>query len=146
VIQTHDELFPKWDRFPARHRRLFDDWRRSSAGQSAQLCDHWFLDLSDHTSQQGERSMTLVPQWTFRQQLAEVKARKGGAYELYGALQKLDRRVGVPFGWYFFMLHGNRVTSDVGERVIEAAEAGQIVLPERDYRVLKDWQAQAYGF
>lgn len=145
-LATHDELNQGWDAFPGPHRRLFDDWARSSAGRAARLCDHWRLDLADYTAPDGTRSMSLVPQWTFTKKLAEVSATRGGDYELFGSLEKLDRRVGVPFGWFFFMLHGNRVTSDAGERVIRAAEAGLIVIPEHDYRVLKDWQDAPYGF
>lgn len=92
------------------------------------------------------RWLTLTPMWAFPRPLAKVKAGKGSDYEFYGALQRLDRRVGVPFAWYFFMLHCNRVDGDAGERVIRAAEDGTIVLPERDYRVLKDWQQDPYGF
>lgn len=44
------------------------------------------------------------------------------------------------------MLHGNRVDGDAAERVIRAAEAGTIVMPECDYRALKDWQDSRYGF
>lgn len=61
-------------------------------------------------------------------------------------MQTLDRRVGVPFGWYFYMLHGNRVTDGAGHRVLEAAEQGLIVLPEHDYQVLRAWKARPYGF
>lgn len=146
TTKTFDELNPGWDRYPPSYRRLFDDWQRSSAGSAASLCDHWFLDLTDYTDPKGERTMTLIPQWTFARPLAKVNARKGSDYEFYGALQKLDRRVGVPFAWYFYMLHGNRVEADAGERVIRAAEAGTIVLPEHDYRVLKDWQDRPYSF
>lgn len=90
--------------------------------------------------------MDMVPMWAFNRPLAKVNAGKGSEYEFYGALEKLDRRVGVPFGWYFYMLHGNRVEADAGRRVIRAAEAGTIVMPECDYRVLKDWEAEPYGF
>lgn len=145
TIKTADEVFPGWDGVPPRHRRYFRDWQRSSAGV-ARLCDHWILDLSDWTDSHGERTLTLIPQWTFNRTLAKVEAAKGSDYEFYGRLQKLDRRVGVPFAWFFYALHGNRVESDAIVRVIRAAEAGTIVMPEHDYRVLKDWEASPYGF
>ncbi len=145
TIQTPDGLWPGWDRFAAKHRRFFLDWHRSSAS-AYRLCEHWVLKLTDWTDPSGRREMDMVPMWAFNRPLAKVNASKGGDYEFYGALQKLDRRVGVPFGWYFYLLHGNRVKSDAGERVIRAAEAGTIVMPECDYRVLKDWQASSYGF
>lgn len=84
--------------------------------------------------------------WTFGQRLAEVDASKGDEYTLFGKLQTLDRRVKVPFGWYFYMLHGNRVHDGAGHRVLKAAEKGLIVLPEHDYRVLKNWSQRIYGF
>lgn len=147
-VRTHDELFPGWDKYPVKARRLFLDWANSSAGQSgARLCDHWVMTFSDWADPRtGQRHLSLVPNWTFAKQLAKVEARKGDAYTHFGRLQTLDRRVKVPFGWYFYMLHGNRVESESAERVLVDAEAGLIVLPEHDYRVLKAWQEQPYAF
>lgn len=90
--------------------------------------------------------MSLVPMWTTTLKLVEVEGKKGSAYELCGKLEKLDRRVKVPFGWYFFRLHGNRVDKTAAHRVIQAAEAGHIVLPDHEDRILKGWQAHPYGF
>jgi hypothetical protein len=147
-LLTTAQLDPDFDRYPHRARRLFNDWAASSAGRSgARLCDHWIMTLLDWTNPKTrERSMDLTPQWTFGKRLAEVQARKGDVYSFFGKLQTLDRRVQVPFAWYFYMLHGNRVSSEAAERVLEAAEAGLIVLDECDYRVLKDWQRRPYGF
>lgn len=144
-VKTADELFPGWDRFAGKHRRFFEDWRRSSAGQ-ARLCDHWVFDMRDATDPSGKRTLSLIPLWTFDRPLAKVDAHKGSDYEFYGRLQKLERRVGVTFGWFFYAVHGNRVESDSVVRVIRAAEAGTILLPECDYQVLKDWEAEPYGF
>ena len=139
------ELF-KWPSCLSKTRRFFDDWAASSAGASgARLCEHWVMKMTDYTSAQGVRSLELIPSWTTRHKLAEVDASKADCYTFFGKLQTLDRRVKVPFGWYFFMLHGNRVTSEAGERVLREAEAGLIVLPECDYRVLKRWQTEPYG-
>jgi hypothetical protein len=129
-------------------RRLFADWTLSSAGRSgARFSDHWGLQLTDWTDPRtGERTMDLIPVWGFAGKLAEVDPPSLSDYALFAKLETLDRRVKLPFGWYFYMLHGNRVDAWAGERVIKAAEAGTIVLPEHDYRVLKNWQAQPYGF
>ena len=75
-----------------------------------------------------------------------MNASSGDVYGLFSKLQTIDRRVQVPFGWYFYMLHGNRVHDDAGKRVLEAAEGGLIVLPEHDYRVLRNWADRGYGF
>lgn len=144
---TQDDLSQDWDRYPSSAQRLFNDWQLSSAGRSgARWCAHWVAQTNDHSDPASGRSLTLIPSWTFGPQLAEVEGRKGSVYELYGKLQKLDARVKVPFGWYFFMLHGNRVDRLAAERVLEGAEAGLIVLAEHDYRILKAWCDQPYGF
>ena len=147
-VLSHAQLDPGFDRYPHRARRLFKDWAASSAGRSgARLCDHWVMQLEDWTNPKtGVRDMQLIPVWTFGKKLAEVQSKKGDVHTFYGKLQTLDRRVGVPFGWYFYMLHGNRVTDGAGHRVLEAAEQGLIVLPEHDYQVLRAWKARSYAF
>lgn len=146
--RSHADLDPGFERFPSKTRRLFDDWRASSAGQSgARLCEHWLLQFSDWTDPSSKtRYLSVVPLWTFAKKLAEVNASSGDVYGLFSKLQTIDRRVQVPFGWYFYMLHGNRVHDDAGKRVLEAAEGGLIVLPEHDYRVLRNWADRGYGF
>jgi hypothetical protein len=52
----------------------------------------------------------------------------------------------VPFAWFFYLLHGNRVHDGSGHRIINAAEAGEIDLPECDYQTLRRWRAREYGF
>ncbi|WP_208512331.1 hypothetical protein [Variovorax paradoxus] len=147
-VRAYSQIDPGFNRFPHKARRLFNDWAASSAGRSgARLCDHWVVQLYDWTNPKtGERSMDLIPAWTFPKKLAEVLAKSGEVYAFYGKLQTLDRRVGVPFGWYFYMLHGNRVHDASAERVLKAAEDGLIVLQECDYQVLKAWEQRPYGF
>lgn len=149
---TVGELDPEGGRFAWAGQRLFDDWSFSSAGRSgARLCDHWVFQTADYTSRArgnspSERSMSFVPVWTFRARLAEVARRPASVHALYGKLETIDRRTGVPFGWYFWMLHGNRVHDAAGRAILEAAEAGKIVLPEHDYMTLKSWYERPYGF
>ncbi|WP_189691111.1 hypothetical protein [Pseudorhodoferax aquiterrae] len=146
--QSHADLDPGFERFRSKTRRLFDDWRASSAGRAgARFCEHWLLQFSDWTDPSSRtRYLSVVPLWTFSQKLAEVNARSGDVYGLFSKLQTIDRRVEVPFAWFFYMLHGNRVHDGAGERVLEAAEGGLIVLPEHDYRVLRNWADRRYGF
>lgn len=149
---TVAELDPDGSRYGWAGQRLFDDWSFSSAGRSgARLCDHWVFQTSDYTSSArantpGERTMSFVPVWTFRARLAEVARVPASVHALYGRLEAIDRRTGVPFGWYFWMLHGNRVQATAGRTILEAAEAGKIVLPEHDYVTLKTWYERPYGF
>lgn len=146
-LMSHDELSPGWDRHPSKVRRLFEDWRQSSAGRSgARLCEQWVVQTGDYTDKDGERWLSLIPAWTFNQALAKVTGDQGSVYELFGKLEKLDRRVRVPFSWYFYMLHGNKVDDAAARRILKGAEDGLIVLPEHDYQVLAAWETQRYGF
>lgn len=149
-MMTGAELDPDWDRYPCRERRIFNDWTNSSAGRSgARIWEHWTFKVSDSidtVTGAPERWMSFVPEWTTTRKLAKLETRNLNDYEVFGKLQALDARVGVPFAWFFFMVHGNRVRSTAGERVLEAAEAGSVVLPEHDYRVLKHWFNRQYGF
>lgn len=147
ALVPYSRLDPNWERYPHKARRLGEDWAASSAGQSgARLSRSWIAKANDYTDPSGQRWLSYIPMWTHTVKLAAVDATKGSDYELYGKLQKIDARVGVPFAWYFYMLHGNRVTDTAGERVLAAAEKGLIVLPEHDYQVLRRWRERPYGF
>ena len=105
------------------------------------------MQLEDWTNPKtGERGMDLAPVWIFGKKAAEVKAGNGDVYSFFGNLQTLNRHVGVPFGWYFFILYGDHVHNGSGERVLKAAEDGLIVPPEHDYLILKSWSQRPYGF
>lgn len=147
TLVPYSRLDPNWERYPHKARRLGEDWAASSAGRSgARMCHSWIAKINDHTDPSGKRWLSYIPMWTHTMNLAAVDATKGSDYELYGKLQKIDARVGVPFAWYFYMLHGNRVTDTAGERVLAAAEKGLIVLPEHDYQVLRRWRERPYAF
>lgn len=147
-VVGYKEIDPGLDKYPAKGRRLFKDWAASSAGQSGQrLCRHWVMQISDSKDKTTNRRwVSLVPMWTFDKKLAEVESRKGSVHALYDKLCTIDRRTGAPFAWFFYLLHGNRVHDGAGHRVLEAAEAGQIDLPENDYQVLRRWRDRVYGF
>lgn len=128
--------------------RMLQDWSESSAGRSgAQIQDHWYFQIWDRTTN-GQRDLGLVPAWTTTKKLAEMEAkpRDISDYAIYDKLLKIDKRVGVPFAWYFFMLHDNRVHSWAGKRILQAVEHGLLVLPDHDYLVLRRWYDNQYGF
>lgn len=147
-VMTGAQLDRDLYRYPCKEQRFFDDWTASSAGRSgARACDHWTFKTSDWTDpKHGERHLSFVPEWTATRKLAKLDRRPPSDYELFGKLEALDQRVGVPFSWYFYMLHGNRVQDWAGEAFLASAEAGRIVLPEHDYQVLRRWCARSYGF
>lgn len=143
----YEHFDPDFEKWPHKVRRMFGDWVLSSAGRSgARLCRSWAAQISDRTDAQGVRCLGYIPLWTHARKIAQIDATEGSAYDLFANLEKLDSRVGVPFAWYFYMLHGNLVRDGAGDRVIDAAEKGLIVLPEHDYQVLRRWRERPYGF
>jgi hypothetical protein len=119
---TFAELYPEHSKYPWKGTRFFQDWEESSAGRlGARVCRHWVFDTSDYLHPRSGRDMSYVPQWGFNRPLAKIDCPGKNIYDLFGKLQKLDQRIGVPFSWYFYMLHGNRVEFWAGERMINAA-------------------------
>ncbi|QCP55079.1 hypothetical protein FAZ95_38735 [Trinickia violacea] len=147
-IVTLRELTPGYDQVRWPERRFFDDWTASSAGLAGErACLRWTFNTSDYTDPSDVRYLSFVPQWAHTRKIAELtNTGKLDLYSLYGKLKQLDERVGMPFAWYFYGLHGNLVKSGQMERVLEAAEDGLIVLPEHDYQVLRRWHQVPYGF
>jgi hypothetical protein len=127
--------------------RFYADWSASSAGRLANhLFDHWAVRFSDHEDG-GGRHLHGIPVWLTRKTLPKIETKPGQTvFALMDRLQRLDERVGCTFGWYFFMLHGNRIGPSVGDRVVEAVEDGMITLPRWDRDVLKQWKAEPYSF
>ncbi len=143
------EEFPELRRKKPRLARFFADWDRSSAGRSgAELSRHWVFQVSDYTDPQtSERNLSVIPAWTTTKRLPKIEDKRSRTvFGLWDELLRFDVKAGHPFAWFFFMLHGNRLGDWVGEQILEAAEASRIVMPEWDYRVLKDWAAMPYGF
>lgn len=145
---TVRELTPGYDQQRWPGRRFFDDWSESSAGVVGErACKRWTFRVSDYTDHLGARHLDFVPQWAHPRKVLELKdTQKLDVYSLFGKLKQFDERIGMPFAWYFYGLHGNLIKSGQMERALEAAEAGLIVLPENDYRVLRRWGDVPYGF
>jgi hypothetical protein len=146
------DLCPDWlEKKPAAFR-FFQDWMESSAGRVGhQLCEHWFVQHSDYTNPNGKRSMYLCPQWADADGglvLPEISpGHEASPYGVIDSLSEFDRLAGYPFAWYFYMLHGNRVTSSAGSVVARAIRSGLInPLPACDKGILLRWNEKQYGF
>lgn len=145
------EMFPDWMDRPKNEMRFFLDWEESSAGRTgARFCEHWFLQLRDYKNSEGKREMGFTPQWADADgglDLPEISSpNRDDVYGVMARLEKFDARVGYPFAWYFYMLHGNRIDYTVGQTVARGLRAGKILLPECDERVLLRWAEREYGF
>jgi hypothetical protein len=127
--------------------RFYADWTVSSAGRLGnRLVDHWAMRFIDYDDGHG-RQLHGIPIWLTRQELPKIEVAAGeSAFALMDRLQRFDEQLGCAMAWYFFMLHGNRVTAAVGQRVAEAVEDGGVALPNWDRDVLLRWKAVPYGF
>lgn len=146
------DLCPDWlDRVPPA-ARFFRDWQESSPGKEGRrLCNHWYAQYNDYTSPEGKRSMYFCPQWADADgglDLPEIAPdHEASPYGVMDSLFEFDRQAGYPFAWYFYMVHGNRITSSAGGVVVRAIIDGRInPLPECDTKVLLRWNSEKYGF
>ena len=146
------DLCPDWlDRVPPA-ARLFRDWQESSPGKEGRhFCNHWFAQYNDYTNPKGERHLYFCPQWADADgglNLPEIApGYESSPYGVMEALSEFDRQAGYQFAWYFYMLHGNRVTGSAGTVIAQAIQDGLInPLPECDKKVLLRWRSDKYGF
>lgn len=134
-----------------RVQRWFEDWAYSSAGRSGAIAGHsWAFDVRDWISEGGAggRELGFVPLWSHTRSIAQLRnLQRLSDSALQERLATLDQRTGgIPFHWFFYMLHGNLVTDGVGQRMAEALASGRAKLPEHDRRVLAAWAESRYGF
>jgi hypothetical protein len=137
------ELVPDWFEFVPRETRFFQDWEESSAS-AERVYVHWALDIYDYDDK-GTREIGFVPR---PRHLPEERLIAGDAsvHILMDRVEAIDREVGVPFGWFFLITHGNRVAPEVGQAIAKGLRSQRVVLPDRDARVLLRWAERSYGF
>lgn len=148
---TWGKVAPEGFRHMWRVQRWFQDWAFSSAGRSGAVAgQHWAFQLSDWDPGAAGpgRVLDFVPMWSHTARIAKIEnVHRLTDEALLGKLLALDKRTGgVPFGWYFYMLHGNLVPDGAGKRVLAAARQGGLSLPDHDQRVLAAWAESPYGF
>ena len=143
------EMFPDWLDQPLPGVRFFQDWQESSAS-AWRLCDHWRLDLCDYTDRDGKRSTSFIPQWADVDRgldLPEISPDYDASpYGVMEVLSQFDEKLGILFGWYFYALHGNRISGSAISVVARGIRENKIHLPERDEKVVLRWADHSYGF
>lgn len=140
------ERFPElasWGERKSREERWFRDWSVSSAGQYP-MGRHWYLETHDYTDEDGP-NVGFIPQFVIAPR-QHVSAKSLSVNKLMDRLQKFDVAVKVQFGWFFYMVHGNRISADVGHAIAKAVRLGQVDLPINDQAVLMDWDEDPYCF
>jgi hypothetical protein len=145
---SYADAFPEAVKSPSNPSRLIQDWNECSAGLGNHVfCDHWILTNTEWTDGTGKENMSIIPYWTTKKPITEIRYKKSiTPYQLFDIAERIDKKSGYPFAWYFYMLHGNRVKDWFGVLMLKAAERGQIFMPEHDYQVLKRWNINKYGF
>ena len=132
---------------PSRLQRLFTDWAESTAGTSgACFCDHWALELYEGEVN-GVKECSAVPAWTTHKALPDLqKANIQTVPALVEWLEQFDVKAGHPFAWYFYALHGNRISGNATVEIAQAIEGGLHWLGPADRAVLARFAAEPYGF
>jgi hypothetical protein len=106
---------PDYFEFVPREPRFFRDWEAWSAG-TERVFAHWALDVRDYIYN-GEREVGFIPR-PFRVPQEKLRAPEGVSVRLLmDQIEAIDRKVGLPFGWFFLMTHGNYVDFDVGPAI-----------------------------
>lgn len=156
VSQTSKEvpfldLDPNWiDRLPPAVR-LFHDWAESSAGRAGhRFCDHWWVQTSSWNEKDGQRRFSLIPQWADADgglSLPKISPDwEASPYGVMEQLQQFDRQAGYPMAWYFYALHGNRISHSAAGIIANAIRDGLLHLSTHDDKVLLKWRNEQYGF
>jgi hypothetical protein len=138
------EAVPVWFDYVPRELRFFRDWEDSSA-RPHRVFEHWALDVRDYTHK-GEREVGFVPRPL--QPLAERLAppKDASIHILMDRIEAVDREIGLPFGWFFLMIHGHWIDPDVGLAIAQGLKAQRVRLPDPDARALLRWADRTYGF
>lgn len=152
--QTQDilflEMYPDWVAWEHPCTRLLRDWVESSAGHDGRrFCEHWYLQVNECESD-GKRQYQAIPQWADRDGgmgLPEIHpGEEASPLATLDKLNDFDRQAGYPFAWYFYMLHGNRISDNAGQAIVRGLKNFSFRLSERDEKVLLRWAGRQYGF
>jgi hypothetical protein len=140
-----NELIPE----KSRVKRWFDDWQNSSASESL-IYNYWGFQISTNETYKAEDEPTeyyFIPTWTVKGDIPDVEIKKGdNIHSLMDKLIKFDKLIGHSFAWFFFMLHGNRINTNVAMAIAKAVANNQVSIPQNDKDVLINWFNDPYGF
>ena len=137
------DLQPNYFDFTPREVRFFQDWEESSA-RTSRVYEHWALDIRDY-EHKGERELAFIPR-PLRLPEEHLEAGDSSVHILMDRVEAIDREMGLPFAWFFFMTHGNKVSPAVGEAIAQGLREARVRLPEHDAKVLLRWADEQYLF
>lgn len=137
------ELVPGWFDFVPREVRFFQDWERSSAA-STRIYEHWAMDIRDY-EHRDRRELGFIPR-PLRPPAKRLKAEGASVHVLMDRIEAIDHEIGLPFGWFFLMTHGNWIEPEVGEAIAAGLRERRVRLPDQDEKVLLAWADKRYAF
>jgi len=130
---------------PAAIHRMFEDWGKSSAGQTSAFCNHWVVATREHLDRYQQSIIRAQPIATLAGDPPTFEADPTTRQlKLHQTLSQFDRGVGFPMAWYFHMLTSKAVPHWVAQAVIEDALDGYAYLPPRDLEVVRHWLHAPY--
>lgn len=131
---------------PAAIHRMFEDWTKSSAGNSSAYFNHWVLATREHLDRYHQPVFRAQPIATLAGDPPEFEAAAGtSGLKLNEALTHFDRETGYPMAWYFHMLTTKAVPHWVAQTVVEDSLGGFAYLPQRDVDVVRSWLHRPYA-
>lgn len=131
---------------PAPIHRMFEDWGKSSAGQTSAFSNHWVIATREHLDRYQQPIVRAQPIATLAGEPPAFEAEPATRQlKLHQALTQFDRGVGFPMAWYFHMLTSKAVPHWVAQAVTEDALDGFAYLPPRDLEVVRHWLHAPYS-
>jgi hypothetical protein len=126
-------------------QRFMDDFNRSSARHNTTFCHDWIIHPFRHTGRFGEQIVNVDIINTQQKNIPYLENLNAKGTALHTQLNRFDRQAGYPFAWFFYMLKGLWVPTQIGVAVFKDISKDFSYLPERDVAVLKDWISTPYS-
>jgi hypothetical protein len=105
----------------------------------------WYLETFDYMDPGGFRHIGFIPQGVIWPKMT-ISVKGLSVWRLMEKIERFDRTVKCPFGWFFYAVHGNRIGWAETKAIAEAVRSGKIHFEPRDERVLLAWDNDPYGF
>ncbi len=127
-------------------QRFLNDWQRSSANDNNHFCQQWVFSLREYTDRDGYRQVNAKPVPCCAWKPSDLLAIEGktGA-NLANAIHSYDNAIGYQFSWFFMMLSSQSDNFVIADAVLHDQSGSYDYIPEKDLKVLTDWEAYPYS-
>lgn len=125
--------------------RFMSDWAHSSAGETVPFCQHWVLAFREYTDGYGEPRFHAKPITTYSGEIETIGDDVSRGARLANLIHALDRQIGYPMAWYFFMLSHKQISFQIAESIHQDLMGAYDYLPGRDVKLIQQWYDRSYG-